>query len=48
MKVGKSRLLKDSESCLDTADIVRKHGISEQTQRWKSKVGGPGTPKPIG
>lgn len=34
-------ILKEAESGLSTADIVRKHGISEQTfYRWKSKYGG--------
>jgi putative transposase len=35
------RILKEAESGLNTADLVRKHGISEQTfYRWKSKYGG--------
>ena len=34
-------VLKEAEAGLNTADIVRKHGISEQTfYRWKSKFGG--------
>ena len=34
-------ILKEAEAGLSTADIVRKHGISEQTfYRWKSKYGG--------
>ncbi|MCB1089951.1 MAG: transposase, partial [Verrucomicrobiae bacterium] len=32
------KILKEAEAGLNTADIVRKHGISEQTfYRWKSK-----------
>jgi putative transposase len=35
------RILKEAESGLKPADLVRKHGISEQTfYRWKSKYGG--------
>ena len=35
------KILKEAEASLITADIVRKHGISEQTfYRWKSKFGG--------
>ena len=35
------KILKESEAGLPTAEIVRKHGISEQTfYRWKSKYGG--------
>jgi putative transposase len=35
------KILKESESGLATAELVRKHGISEQTfYRWKSKFGG--------
>lgn len=35
------KILKEAEAGLSTADIVRKHGISEQTfYRWKSKYGG--------
>lgn len=35
------KILKEAEAGLNTADIVRKHGISEQTfYRWKSKFGG--------
>ena len=35
------KILKEAEASLSTADIVRKHGISEQTfYRWKSKFGG--------
>lgn len=34
-------ILKEAESGLSTADLVRKYGISEQTfYRWKSKYGG--------
>lgn len=34
-------ILKQHEAGLKTADICRKHGISEQTlYRWKSKYGG--------
>ena len=34
-------ILKEAESGLSTADLSRKHGISEQTfYRWKSKYGG--------
>lgn len=34
-------ILKEAEAGLSTADLVRKHGISEQTfYRWKSKYGG--------
>ena len=34
-------ILKEAESGLGIADLVRKHGISEQTfYRWKSKYGG--------
>ena len=34
-------ILKEAECGLSTPDIVRKHGISEQTfYRWKSKFGG--------
>lgn len=34
-------ILKEAEADLSTADLVRKHGISEQTfYRWKSKYGG--------
>lgn len=35
------RILKQVESGLKVKDIVREHGISEQTfYRWKSKYGG--------
>lgn len=35
------KILKEAESGLSTADLVRKHSISEQTfYRWKSKYGG--------
>jgi putative transposase len=35
------KILKEAESGLGTAELVRKHGISEQTfYRWKSKFGG--------
>lgn len=35
------KILKEAEAGQSTADIVRKHGISEQTfYRWKSKFGG--------
>ena len=35
------KILKEAESGLTTADIVRKYSISEQTfYRWKSKYGG--------
>jgi putative transposase len=35
------RILKEAESGLATAELVRKYGISEQTfYRWKSKFGG--------
>ncbi len=35
------KILKEAESALETAELVRKHGISEQTfYRWKSKFGG--------
>lgn len=34
-------ILKEAESGLKTAELIRKHGISEQTYyRWKSKYGG--------
>ena len=34
-------ILKEAESGLSTADLVRKYGISEQTfYRWKKKYGG--------
>ena len=34
-------ILKEADGGLKTADLVRKHGISEQTfYRWKSKYGG--------
>ena len=34
-------ILKEAEAGLKTADLVRKHGISEQTfYRWKAKFGG--------
>ena len=34
-------VLKEAEAGMPTADLVRKHGISEQTfYRWKSKYGG--------
>ena len=34
-------ILKEAENGLSTAEIGRKHGISEQTfYRWKSKYGG--------
>lgn len=34
-------ILREAESGLSTADLVRKYGISEQTfYRWKSKYGG--------
>ncbi len=34
-------ILKEAEAGLSVADLVRKHGISEQTfYRWKSKYGG--------
>lgn len=34
-------ILKESESGLKTADLVRKHGISTNTfYRWKAKYGG--------
>ena len=33
--------MKEAESGLKTAELIRKHGISEQTfYRWKSKYGG--------
>ncbi len=36
-----TRTLKESESGIKTADLVRKHWISEQTlYRWKAKYGG--------
>jgi len=35
------RILKEHESGKKAADIIREHGISEQTfYRWKSKFGG--------
>ena len=35
------KILKEAEAGLPIAEIVRKHGISEQTfYRWKSKYGG--------
>ena len=35
------RILKQAESGVKVKDIVREHGISEQTfYRWKSKYGG--------
>lgn len=35
------KILKEVESGLGTAELVPKHGISEQTfYRWKSKFGG--------
>ena len=35
------RILKEHESGKKAADIIREHGISEQTfYRWKSKLGG--------
>ena len=35
------RILKESEAGLPTAELCRKHGISEQTfYRWKAKYGG--------
>jgi putative transposase len=35
------KILKEAESGLRTAELVRKHGISEQTfYRWKAKFGG--------
>jgi putative transposase len=34
-------VLKESEAGVKTADLLRKHGISEQTlYRWKAKYGG--------
>ena len=34
-------ILKESEAGLPTAELCRKHGISEQTfYRWKAKYGG--------
>ena len=34
------KILKEAESGLSTADIVRKHGISEQTfYRWRREFG---------
>ena len=34
-------ILKESEAGLETKELVRKYGISEQTfYRWKSKYGG--------
>jgi putative transposase len=34
-------ILKEAEAGMKLADLVRKHGISEQTYyRWKSKYGG--------
>jgi putative transposase len=34
-------VLKESEAGVKTADLLRKHGISEQTlYRWKAKFGG--------
>ena len=35
------RILKEREAGLPVKDLIRKHGISEQTYyRWKSKFGG--------
>lgn len=35
------KILKERESGLPVRDLIRKHGISEQTfYRWKSKYGG--------
>ena len=35
------RILKERETGLPVKDLIRKHGISEQTYyRWKSKFGG--------
>lgn len=35
------RVLKEAEAGVKTADLLRKHGISEQTlYRWKAKYGG--------
>lgn len=35
------KILKEAETGVPTADIVRQHGISEQTfYRWKSRYGG--------
>ena len=35
------RVLKEAEAGVKVADLVRKHGISEQTlYRWKAKYGG--------
>ena len=35
------KILKEAETGLGTAELVRKHGISEQTfYRWKQKYGG--------
>lgn len=34
-------VMKESEAELDTAELFRKHGISQQTfYRWKAKYGG--------
>ena len=34
-------VLKEAEAGVKTADLLRKHGISEQTlYRWKAKYGG--------
>lgn len=34
-------VLKEAEAGMPTADLVRKHGISQQTfYRWKAKYGG--------
>jgi len=35
------RVLKEAESGMEVRDLIRRHGISEQTYyRWKSKYGG--------
>ncbi len=34
-------LLEEAESCVKTADLCRKHGISDATcNNWKAKLGG--------